>query len=167
MHLFSRQRMLAVSVLACACISGCATVTRGRSQTWTVDSVPSGATVSLSNGERCETPCALKLRRKFPFSVELCKAGYHPIVTQILSNISGGGAAGMAGNVLLGGLVGAGVDVGTGATKDLRPNPLSVPLAAEDPGCVTPAFPSVPDGGQTPEDYQKAKGGAKSNVAKK
>jgi hypothetical protein len=34
----------------------------------------------------------------------------------------------MAGNVLLGGIVGAAVDVITDATKDLRPNPVKVTL---------------------------------------
>ncbi len=142
--------------------TGCATITRGTSQSWTVDTAPSGATVSLSNGERCQTPCTVNLRRKYPFTVEICKAGYHTVVTNVLSSISGGGAAGMAGNVVLGGLIGAGVDVGTGATKDLRPNPLSVPLEPESPGCTAASFPSVPDGGQTPDEYLKKKGGDKN-----
>lgn len=34
----------------------------------------------------------------------------------------------MAGNVILGGLIGAGVDAATGATKDLKPNPIEVKL---------------------------------------
>ena len=45
-----------------------------------------------------------------------------------MGQISGGGAAGMAGNVLLGGIIGAGVDAATGATKDLKPNPIDVKL---------------------------------------
>jgi hypothetical protein len=36
----------------------------------------------------------------------------------------------MAGNVLLGGIIGAGVDVATGAMLDLVPNPLVVKLEA-------------------------------------
>ncbi|MBN8726510.1 MAG: hypothetical protein J0H15_02255 [Xanthomonadales bacterium] len=136
-----------------AVASGCATITRGRHQAWTVDSVPSGAVVSLSNGERCETPCALKLRRKYPFAVHICKLGYHPVNTMVLSQVSGAGAAGMAGNVLVGGLIGVGVDAGTGATKDLSPNPLSVQLVEEDPGCASPIFPPVPDGGETIDEH--------------
>ncbi len=34
----------------------------------------------------------------------------------------------MAGNVLVGGLIGAGVDAISGATKDLKPNPVNVRL---------------------------------------
>ena len=37
----------------------------------------------------------------------------------------------MAGNVLLGGLIGAGVDASTGAMNELVPNPLHVVLEAE------------------------------------
>jgi hypothetical protein len=37
----------------------------------------------------------------------------------------------MAGNVILGGLIGAGVDVATGAMMELKPNPLTVKLEAE------------------------------------
>lgn len=138
-------------------LSGCATVTRGTTQAFTVESTPLGATVSLSNGERCETPCALKLKRKHPFAVEICKAGYVPVTTQILSQISGAGGTAMAGNIILGGLIGAGVDAGSGAMKDLRPNPLSVQLLEAAPGCEAPSFPAVPDGGQTPDEYAKKK----------
>lgn len=46
----------------------------------------------------------------------------------MLSEVSGAGAAGMAGNVILGGVNGAGVDAATGATKRLVPNPVRVTL---------------------------------------
>lgn len=154
MKSFLRPAAAAGLVLLAGMGSGCATITRGRSEAWTVNSTPSGATVSLSNGERCETPCTLKLRRKYPFSVEICKAGFHAVDTTVQSEISGAGAAGMAGNVLVGGLIGAGVDAGTGATKDLRPNPLNVELVAEAPGCVAAAFPKVPEDGETPDEHK-------------
>jgi hypothetical protein len=149
-----RPAVAAGLVLLAGMGSGCATITRGRSEAWIIDSTPSGATVSLSNGERCETPCTLKLRRKYPFSVEVCKAGFHTVNTTVQSEISGAGAAGMAGNVLIGGVIGAGVDAGTGATKDLRPNPLNVQLVAEAPGCLAAAFPHVPEDGETPEEHK-------------
>ena len=165
MKSFLRPAMAAGLVLLAAMGSGCATITRGKSEAWTVDSTPSGATVSLSNGERCETPCTLKLRRKYPFSVEICKSGFHTVDTTVQSAISSAGAAGMAGNVLLGGLIGAGVDAGTGATKDLRPNPLAVQLVAETPGCVAASFPNVPEDGETPDEH-KGKSGRESKSEK-
>lgn len=148
-----RAAVAAALVAVVSMGSGCATVTRGRYQAWTVDSTPGGAIVSLSNGERCETPCTLKLRRKYPFTAHICRPGFHPVLTTVQSQISGAGAAGMAGNVLLGGVIGAGVDVGTGAMKELKPNPLAVQLVEEAPGCEAPAYPPIPDGGETPDEH--------------
>lgn len=44
------------------------------------------------------------------------------------SVVTGGGVASGAGNVIAGGLIGIGVDAGTGANKDLRPNPIIAQL---------------------------------------
>lgn len=150
----SRAVMAAVVLLP---LVGCATVTRGTTQAFTVQTTPVGATVSLSNGERCESPCTLTLKRKYPFAVEICKVGYATVNTQVVSQVSGAGGTAMAGNVLLGGLIGAGVDAGSGAMKDLRPNPLAVTLEAAAPGCEVPSFPAVPEGGQTPDEYAAKK----------
>jgi len=38
------------------------------------------------------------------------------------------GAAGVAGNILVGGIIGLGVDAATGASQDLVPNPVEVKL---------------------------------------
>lgn len=152
-----RQIKLAVVIVAGLLASGCATVTRGTTQAWTVNSTPSGAVASLSNGERCDTPCTLTLKRKYAFAVEVCKAGYQTVNTNVVSGISGAGATGMAGNVLVGGLIGIGVDAATGATKDLTPSPLVIQLAEDAVGCTSPAFPAVPVGGQSVEDYRMQK----------
>jgi hypothetical protein len=160
------HRAFPVLVACTLLLGGCATVTRGTTQVLTVESMPLGATVSFSNGERCETPCTLKLKRKYPVQVEVCKIGFAPVSTQILSQISGAGGTAMAGNILVGGLIGVGVDAASGATKDLRPNPLSVQLVEAAPGCENPAFPAVPEGGQTPEEYAKSKPKTKRSAAK-
>lgn len=124
---------------------GCATVTRGTSQAWTVESEPAGAEVTLSHGEHCTTPCTLKLKRKHGFGVVINKPGYEKIETNVVASVSGAGAAGMAGNVIVGGLIGIAVDASTGATKELKPNPLKVnlvpiaPKAAAAPVDVVPA----------------------------
>lgn len=117
-----------VLVGALALLTGCATVTRGTTQAWTVESDPIGASVRLSSGETCTTPCTLKKKRKHGFSVVIEKDGYEQVLTSVVSSIGGGGAAGLAGNVLIGGLIGIGVDAGTGAANDLKPNPLVVRL---------------------------------------
>jgi hypothetical protein len=107
---------------------GCASITRGSKDTLVVNSDPSGAIVSLSNGLNGKTPCTFKVSRKGGFVVKIEKEGYETVEVQVEGQISGGGAAGMAGNVLLGGIIGAGVDAATGATKDLKPNPIDVKL---------------------------------------
>jgi hypothetical protein len=113
----------------------------------------------MSNGERCETPriVKLKLKRKHPLAVHVCKAGHAPVTTSIVSSISAAGGAGMAGNVPVGGLIGVGVDAASGATKDFKPNPLVLQLAAGSPGCEAQMFPEVPGGGQTPDAYRAGK----------
>jgi hypothetical protein len=151
-----------LGIISLALISGaCATITRGTSQDWTVTTEPAGATVSLSNGERCKSPCTLKLKRKFPFKVEICRAEFETVVTDVQSSIKGAGAAGMAGNVLVGGLIGIGIDAGTGANKDLIPNPMAIKLVPATPGCTAPSFPEAPEKGQTPEQRAKQTGAKK------
>lgn len=153
----NRQWTLAAAACALLAVSGCATITRGTTQALTVQTTPVGATVSLSNGERCESPCTLTLKRKHPVAVEICKAGFSAVNTTVQSQVAGAGAAGMAGNVLFGGVIGVGVDAASGATKELVPNPLVVILQEAAPGCEAPSFPAVPENGQTPEEYAKTK----------
>jgi len=157
MPLSPRRIALAAVVVLALCLGGCATFIRGSTQSLTVDSLPGGATVSLSNGERCATPCVLKLKRKHPVAVELCKPGYRQAQTLVRSELGSAGAVRMAGNALIGGLIGVGVDAASGAAKDLSPNVLAVLLVEETPGCTAPRFPPVPENGQTPEDYARTK----------
>jgi hypothetical protein len=107
---------------------GCASITRGSKDTLVVNSDPNGAKVSLSIGLSGKTPCAFKVSRKGGFVVKIEKEGYETIELQVVGQISGAGSAGMAGNVLIGGIIGIGVDAATGATKDLKPNPIDVKL---------------------------------------
>ena len=109
-------------------LQGCATITRGTTEAWTVESEPIGAEVTLSSGESCTTPCTLTKKRKDAFMVTIEKEGYETVRTQIQSQVAGAGAAGMAGNVLVGGIIGVGVDAATGATKELKPNPLVIKM---------------------------------------
>ena len=109
-------------------IQGCATITRGTTEVLVIETSPSGADVSLSNGLRCLSPCALEVKRKANLVVDISKSGYEPARLNVLSEVAGAGAAGMAGNVILGGVIGAGVDAATGATKRLVPNPVRVTL---------------------------------------
>jgi hypothetical protein len=119
---------LVLFVAATSLVQGCATITRGTTEVLVIETTPSGADVSLSNGLRCFTPCALEVKRKSNLVVDITKSGFDPVRLNVLSEVAGAGAAGMAGNVILGGVIGAGVDAATGATKRLVPNPVRVTL---------------------------------------
>ena len=124
--------MRAVTIPAClvllAMTTGCATVTRGTTDTLVIESDPSGADVKLSNGMSGKTPTSFKLPRKHALVVKIEKDGYEPLEVNVTPQVSGAGGAGMAGNVLVGGLIGVAVDAGSGAMNDLKPNPVKVTL---------------------------------------
>jgi len=110
-------------------LPACATITRGSSQEFTVESTPPGARVSTSNGFQCDaTPCTFRMPRKDEFRATVSLDGYVTQEHNIQSGMSGGGAAGLAGNVIFGGIVGGVVDASSGALNDLTPNPLVVTL---------------------------------------
>lgn len=109
-------------------VGGCASITRGTSESFVIETVPAGANVTLSTGLTCTSPCSLKVKRRGDFVVTIKKDGYETITSTVTSSIDGGGGAAMAGNVLLGGIIGAGIDAGTGAMHSHRPNPLVVTL---------------------------------------
>lgn len=119
---------LALLLLAGATLPGCATITRGSSEALVIETTPIGAEVRLSSGEVCKTPCTLKKKRKENFVVFINRDGFEPVEVNVISETAGAGAAGMAGNVLVGGIIGLGVDAATGATKKLTPNPIRVTL---------------------------------------
>jgi hypothetical protein len=129
----------ALVIVAVGILPGCATITRGSTEVLVIETQPPGADVELSPaGLRCKTPCSLELKRKKDVMVKINKPGYEPVETSVLSEVAGAGAAGMAGNVILGGIIGAGVDVATGSTKKLTPNPLKVMLVPIAPVTVPP-----------------------------
>jgi hypothetical protein len=62
------------------------------------------------------------------FDVTITKPGYRDWHGHVTHQFSTGGGVALAGNVLVGGLVGITVDAATGATQMLVPNPLNVTL---------------------------------------
>ncbi|SVE22696.1 uncharacterized protein METZ01_LOCUS475550 [marine metagenome] len=109
-------------------LSSCATITRGTKDTFVINSNPSGATAITSHGYTCVTPCSLNLPRKENFVVTVRKTGYCDAQATVTSITGAAGSADMAGNVLVGGIIGMGTDAITGATRDLVPNPLDIVL---------------------------------------
>ena len=141
----------AAALMASLC--ACATVTRGTSEQFKVVTAPPGASVRTSTGFTCSpTPCSIKLPRKTGFDTTVSLAGYKSQTVHVRSEVGGGGAAGFAGNMVAGGVLGMAVDSTDGAMDDLKPNPLKVtlepqgPMSSADPApaAVVQATPSTP-----------------------
>ncbi|MCA0425390.1 MAG: translation initiation factor 2, partial [Proteobacteria bacterium] len=98
-----------------------------------ITSEPSGASVKTSLGHTCTTPCTLTIDRKQGFTATYTLAGYQEQSISVNTQTSGAGAAGMAGNILIGGVVGVVADAATGATLDHVPNPVHAVLVKAGP----------------------------------
>ena len=124
-----------VVLLACMAMAGCASATRGWTEQISIASSPSGAhaTVSGSENHTCVTPCAVQVNRNSDLQVKIEKDGFEPEVVVLTKEIASTGAAGFAGNILLGGIVGMGVDAASGAALDHKPNPVIVTLRPARP----------------------------------
>lgn len=120
-------------IVASCILQGCSTVTRGTTEAFVVETDPIGAKVETSNGHYCEsTPCAMKMKHRSEFDVTITREGYQTHVAHVTHQMSGAGGAGLAGNVLVGGIIGLGVDAVTGAAQELVPNPLVIKLVPLD-----------------------------------
>ena len=107
-------------------LSGCATIMHGPNQTFELGSDPQGATVKLSNGATCVTPCQMELPRRHDLRADFMREGFRPVYVLVQSKM--GGAT--FGNLLAGGIIGAVVDSSNGASNKLTPNPINVRLVA-------------------------------------
>jgi hypothetical protein len=142
-------RLLLAAAIVLPCV-GCASISRGTTENISITSTPAGATAELSgldNPTACVTPCVVVAKRSADITVTINKEGYEPQVIPLTKEIPGTGAVGFAGNVLVGGLVGMGVDAYTGAAQDHKPNPVVVtlqPLAPASPRAARPQPPKHP-----------------------
>ena len=116
-------------IISILLLTSCGSLTRGTKEVLEIKTNPSGARVETSNNMMCQnTPCGLKMSRKSDVKVTISKKGCKTITVNVTNQVATAGAASMAGNVVLGGVIGAGVDVYTGASKELVPNPIDVTL---------------------------------------
>lgn len=120
---------LTALIAAAGLLGGCATVTRGTTSQVTINSEPPGAEAKTSVGHNCPaTPCTFEVSRKSEFVVSYSKPGYRDMQIPVTTRIAGAGAAGFAGNIVVGGLIGMGVDAATGSTLEHDPNPVFATL---------------------------------------
>jgi len=119
-----------MAVIGLAALSGCATLTRGTTESYSVVSDPPGALATFSSGETCITPCEVKKKRNDSFAVKIEKDGYAPFDIQVNNQSCDEGEAAMVGNLLMvGSILWASIDGLSGATRELTPNPCEVKLA--------------------------------------
>jgi len=104
--------------------SGCATIIHGTTQNIPVSSVPTGAKVTVDQSTAYTTPTVLDLPRKENHTLQISHEGYHTEVMQLQSVISGA----VMGNLLLGGLIGWGVDAASGGQYRLVPESVHITL---------------------------------------
>lgn len=104
--------------------SGCATFTTGRYQKVPVDSNPQGANVTVSTGNHDVTPCSFDLERGKECTIKIGKEGYKTSQITLKKEMCGS----TAGNVILGGIIGLGVDAMSGAMFKLVPEKVYVDL---------------------------------------
>ncbi len=124
-------RLLAATLVA-AGLSACGSITRGTTEPVAFVSDPPGAAMTTNMGYACPaTPCSLEVARSDEFDATFTKPGFRSQTVPVRTNIAGKGAASFAGNVLVGGAIGMGVDAYTGAAMDHTPNPVSVSLVPD------------------------------------
>lgn len=135
---------MAVAAIALS-LGGCASVIKGGSQSIAISSPPvSGATCTLTSAQgnwTVITPGAVEVSRsKEDVQVRCVKPGYQDGVATIPSSFEGW----TVGNLLLGGVIGVGVDAATGAINEY-PNAFQVPMqpivagAVPSPGSAGPS----------------------------
>ncbi len=97
-------------------LGGCASIVNGTSQSLSVVTQPKGATCSLQNNKGKwfvnNTPGSVTVHKSFHnLQVQCQKKGFKPANLSVTSKVK----PMVFGNVLFGGVIGAGVDVGDGA----------------------------------------------------
>ncbi len=117
---FSVLAIIAVALTT----SSCASLTTGPTQMVAIDSNPQGADVTTDTGYKGVTPCNFKLERKHNHIVTIKKKGYKTAQIVLTKSLCGS----TAGNIVVGGIIGVGVDAMTGAMFKLVPEKVYVEL---------------------------------------
>lgn len=134
--------MKKTAILAALWLAGCASVVRGTSEDVRIETTPADAVITTSLGNGCPaSPCVVSVKRKLAFSVTATREGYETAIVEVKTKVSGEGAAGFAGNVVAGGVIGMGVDAVNGAALDHVPNPVIIVMTPT--GTIAPL--QVPD----------------------
>ena len=145
--MFNYARALFLIICAIT-LSGCATIVSGTTQKISVSSQPSGATAKVDNNLSAKTPTVFTLERKQDHVIEISTEGYKTATVMMKRTFNG-----MAtGNILIGGLIGTGIDMASGADSKLIPERIDVRLEEGSGISEVPQFVSQKDA----DFYEKA-----------
>jgi hypothetical protein len=130
-------------ILSLAALGGCASIAKGTSQSIAITTPPTtGAACILSSGQgnwTVTSPCAVTVEKsKEDIQVHCDKPGWQEGYATIPSNFEGWSV----GNILLGGVIGLGVDAATGAVNEY-PHAFQVPMTQLTNAPPTLAAPPV------------------------
>jgi hypothetical protein len=121
--LFTLLSKFFLIVAASILLQACATVIHGTKEDVSVTTNPSDASVS-DGTTKLQTPAVFDLKRNQDYLLTISKPGYETETVKIKHVISGA----VAGNIILGGLIGWGIDAADGAQWRLEPDTIVVTL---------------------------------------
>lgn len=105
-------------------IYSCATIMHGTKQDIGISSNPGGAEITVDGQVMGKTPSTFELSRKINHVVKIDLEGYESYSATLTRNTSGW----VWGNLVLGGLIGLGVDYLSGGLYDLTPEQVQAEL---------------------------------------
>lgn len=124
----------AAAAAAITALSGCATIVGGgSSQPVSLQSAPGAATYAIRSSSGISmaggtTPATVSLPRKNEYQIEVSLAGYQPQSTVLTRGINGW----IWGNLIVGWILGFGIDFLTGSAYKLEPSQVQVTLQQVD-----------------------------------
>ncbi len=105
-------------------VYSCATIMHGTKQDIGISSNPGGAKITVDGQMKGITPSTFKLSRKINHVIKIELKGYEPYSATLTREVSGW----VWGNLVIGGIIGLGIDYLTGGLYDLTPEQIHAQL---------------------------------------
>ncbi|MEX1012085.1 MAG: PEGA domain-containing protein [Waddliaceae bacterium] len=109
-------------------LTSCATVVSGTRQPIGISSYPSNANVWIDSQYVGNTPLIQHLTRKHTHWIRIELEGFQPYETVLTRKFN----KWVLGNILIGGVIGVAIDIGTGAVYALTPEQIQAELASNN-----------------------------------
>ena len=121
-----KRHIYLLILAALSLVAGCATIVTGSTQTLTINTTPSGATVTLNGNNLGVTPMSIEVKRpeteRSVFRFE--KEGYKPLELPVARSMN----TWWLGNIITGGVFGSTTDYASGAMYEYQPGLIQVTL---------------------------------------